>query len=175
MGSCSNSTVRRVVAIASNSLSWLASRISRRFLRTFVSGYTYGSILAVEKLIHGAAHLFQGHITLDIPLKDIFGFRRWLKPLHAHAGKRVLNFSFALYPRLIQGRYCHPGKPLKYILFQQLTGLLSSRKSVLPPARVVVLPTFVSPLRSRRYDSGAGCHRCLPCAALRSSEGGLQP
>ena len=63
--------------------------------------------MAVEKLIHGAAPLFQRHITLDIPLKDIPGFRRRLKPLHTHAGKRILNFSFALYPRLIEGGYGH--------------------------------------------------------------------
>ena len=63
--------------------------------------------MAVEKLIHGAAHLFQSQIALDIPLKDAHGFRRRLKPLHAHTGKRVLNFSFALYPRLIEGLYGH--------------------------------------------------------------------
>jgi hypothetical protein len=59
--------------------------------------------LAVEKLIHGASHLLQAQIAIDIPLKDGLGFRRWLKPLHAHAGKRVRNFSFALYPGLIEG------------------------------------------------------------------------
>jgi hypothetical protein len=67
-------------------------------------------------------HLFQGQITLDIPLKDIFGFRRWLKPLHAHAGKRVLNFSFALYPRLMEGCYGHLDKPLKYLSILSING-----------------------------------------------------
>jgi hypothetical protein len=71
--------------------------------------------LAVEKLIHGASHLLQGQIAIDIPLKDALGFRRRLKPLHAHAGKRVRNFSFALYPSLIEGRYGHLVKPLKYL------------------------------------------------------------
>jgi hypothetical protein len=71
--------------------------------------------LAVEKLLHGAAHLIQAQIAFDIPLKDVPGFRRWHKPLHAYAGKRVLNFSFALYPRLIEGRYGHLDKPLKYL------------------------------------------------------------
>ena len=66
----------------------------------------------VEKLIYCAAHLFQSQIALDIPLKDVSGFRRRLKSLHAHAGKRVLNFSFALYPRLIEGRYGHLGNLL---------------------------------------------------------------
>jgi len=54
--------------------------------------------LAIKKLIHGATHLFQGQIALDIPLKDIDGFLGWLKPLHAHTGKRVFNFPFALCP-----------------------------------------------------------------------------
>jgi hypothetical protein len=63
--------------------------------------------LAVEKPIQGPAHLFQSQIALYVPLKDAVGFRRWLKPLHAYAGKRVLNFSFALYPRLIEGRHGH--------------------------------------------------------------------
>jgi hypothetical protein len=70
--------------------------------------------LAVEKLIHSASHLLQGEIAIDIPLKDALGFRRWLKPLHAHAGKRVRNFSFALYPRLIEGCYGHLVESLKY-------------------------------------------------------------
>jgi hypothetical protein len=63
--------------------------------------------LAVEKLIHGTPHLCQSQIALDIPLKDIHGLRWRLKSLHAHAGKGVLNFSFALYPRLIEGLYGH--------------------------------------------------------------------
>jgi hypothetical protein len=73
--------------------------------------------LAVEKLIHGAAHLLQSHVTLDITAKDIPGFVRRLKPLHANAGKRVLNFSFALYACPIKGCYSHLGNLLIHFYF----------------------------------------------------------
>jgi hypothetical protein len=64
--------------------------------------------LPVEKPIHGAAHLFQAQLALDIPLKNAPGFRRRFQPLHAYTGKRIRNFSFALRPSLIDGRYGHP-------------------------------------------------------------------
>jgi hypothetical protein len=82
--------------------------------------------LAVEKLIHGASHLLQGQIAIDTPLKDRLGSRRWLKPLHAHAGKRVLNFSFALYPSLTGGRYGHLLEPLKCHLSYQVESKIAS-------------------------------------------------
>jgi hypothetical protein len=63
--------------------------------------------LPVEKLVDGAAHFFQTHLALDIPLKDPLGFRRRLKTFHPHAGKRIRNFSFALCAGLIEDCYGH--------------------------------------------------------------------
>jgi hypothetical protein len=88
--------------------------------------------LAVEKLIHGAAHLFQSQIALDIPLKDAHGFRRRLKPLHAHTGKRVLNFSFALYPRLVEGFYGHLVIQIRLFYFISQEGLFEP-ETAFPP------------------------------------------
>jgi hypothetical protein len=64
--------------------------------------------LAVEESIHGAAHSFEGQFATHILLKNILSFLGWLKPLHAHTGQRVFNFSFALCPPLVKGCYSHP-------------------------------------------------------------------
>jgi hypothetical protein len=87
--------------------------------------------LAVEKPIHGVAHLLQGQVAIHVPLNDAPGFRRWLKPLDAHAGKRVLNFSLALYPRLIESGYGHLTNLLNTFLFYQLTrGAVEQRSRI---------------------------------------------
>jgi hypothetical protein len=71
-------------------------------------------------LVERAIDLFRGKISIDIPLKERLGFRRWLKPLQAHAGQRVLNFSFALYARTVKGDYGHVESSLNLSLSYHL-------------------------------------------------------
>src|SRR5277367_672572 len=93
MGLCSSSRIRRLVASASNWFSTSRSRTSRRFLRTSVPGYTYGSIFSVEVRIEGGLKFLRCQFTIDIAPEQCLCVVRRLKPLDAHARDRIFDFS----------------------------------------------------------------------------------
>src|ERR1700737_2335661 len=69
-GELINWTIRRVVDSASNRLRVLGSRISRRFLRTSVPGYRYGSVLSVMQRLDLRSHLFERQLAVNVAPVD---------------------------------------------------------------------------------------------------------
>jgi hypothetical protein len=85
--------------------------MSRRFLRTFVPGYTYGSIFTVKECVYSAAHLFRCHYAINVALKNCLGFIGWFEPFHANAGERIVNFFGSLFPCSIRRNNWHYMNP----------------------------------------------------------------
>lgn len=67
-GDSSHSARRRCVLRASNAASSCGSVRPRRFLRTVVPGYRYGSELSVVQFIDGVSYLGQRQFPINVPL-----------------------------------------------------------------------------------------------------------
>ena len=61
----------------------LGSRIPRRFLRTSVPGYRYGSVLSVMQRLNLRSHLFEGQLAVNVALIDGLRLSAWLKSFQA--------------------------------------------------------------------------------------------
>jgi hypothetical protein len=73
-GGLFSSFVRCRVAISISNLDrrW-RSRISRRCLRTFVPGQTYGSVFPVSEFVNSRSHLFECQFASDVMLENSLG------------------------------------------------------------------------------------------------------
>src|SRR5260370_14588240 len=195
-GAASSSMSRAAVAFASKAASCWGSRMSRRFRRTSVPGYVYGSDLPDIQRSNLRGHVVGGEVTSDVAIEDSLGRLGRFKALQPHGRHSACDASLAFGSFFVRNRFGDPGHgccPLNILPWcgaqavvggSRFSGLpgrdgqirtadLSLRRRPLYPSelrpRDVHLDSTSASALSVRYPGDSASHQSEPSRLLRTS------